>query len=156
MKMAVEGEGFHGAKLALFVGDHLAVILRDDDPNIVLPNHWDFPGGGREGNETPLACALRETFEELSIQIDPRTVVWGKRFARSSGNKWFFVARVPVSVADDITLGDEGQTWRLMSPDQYFGLPNHIPQFADRLRLYLSGVEGDLDERTPRKSSGGS
>ena len=95
MNMAVEGEDFHGAKLALFVGGgELAVILRDDDPSIVLPNHWDFPGGGREG--------------------------------------------------------DEGRMWRLMSPEQYSELPNHIPKFAGRLSLYLSGVAGDPFERTPR------
>ena len=43
---------FRGAKLALFVGDDLAVILRDDIPHIPFPNCWDFPGGGREGDET--------------------------------------------------------------------------------------------------------
>ena len=156
MNMPFEGADFQGAKLALFVGDALAVILRDDDPNIVLPNHWDFPGGGREGNETPLGCALRETWEELGVHIDPASVVWGKRFVRPSGDKWFFVAHVSARVAAKITLGDEGQMWRLVSPEHYFELPNHIAQFAGRLRLYQSGVVGDLFERTPRKFSGGS
>ena len=131
-------------------GGALAVILRDDDPSIVLPNHWDFPGGGREGDEAPLACALRETREELGIHVDPANVVWGKGFERPAGNKWFFVAQVSASVADEITLGDEGQMWRLMSPEQYSELPNHIPKFAGRLSLYLSGVAGDPFERTPR------
>ena len=45
MNMAIERKGFHGAKLALFVGDKLAVILRGDKPNIPSPNHWDMPGG---------------------------------------------------------------------------------------------------------------
>jgi 8-oxo-dGTP diphosphatase len=77
MNMAVDDANFHGAKLALFGGDQLAIILRDDDPDMVSPNHWDFPGGGREGDETPLACALRETWEELGIYLDPESVVWG-------------------------------------------------------------------------------
>jgi 8-oxo-dGTP diphosphatase len=149
MNMAVEDTKFHGAKLALFVGDALAVILRDDDPSIVLPNHWDFPGGGREGDEAPLACALRETCEELGIHVDPACVVWGKRFERTAGKKWFFVARVSALVVDEITLGDEGQMWRLMSPEHYSELPNHIPQFAGRLSLYLSGVVGDPFEKGP-------
>jgi 8-oxo-dGTP diphosphatase len=61
MNMAVDDANFHGAKLALFGGDQLAIILRDDDPDMVSPNHLHFPGGGREGDEAPLACALRET-----------------------------------------------------------------------------------------------
>ena len=67
-----------------------------------------------------------------------------------------FVAHVSVCVVDKITLGDEGQMWRLMPPEQYFELPNHIPQFADRLCSYLSGVVGDPFKRASGKSSGGS
>ena len=51
--------GFDGAKLALYVGEKLAVILRDDTPGLPFADHWDLPGGGREGEETPLGCALR-------------------------------------------------------------------------------------------------
>ena len=91
MNMAIERKGFHGAKLALFVGDKLAVILRDDKPNIPSPNHWDMPGGGREGCETPLECVLRETYEELNIHVDPDAVVWGKRFPYPDGDRWFFL-----------------------------------------------------------------
>ena len=44
---------FIGAKLALFIGADLLTILRDDRPDIPFPGHWDFPGGGREGGESP-------------------------------------------------------------------------------------------------------
>ena len=80
MNMAIEHKGFNGNKLALIVGDKLAVILRGDKPNIRSPNYWDMPGGGREGCETPLECVLRENYEELDIHVDPAAVVWGKRF----------------------------------------------------------------------------
>ena len=113
MNMAIEHKGFHGAKLALIVGDKLAEILRDDKPSIPLPNHWDMPGGGREGCETPLECVLRETHEELNIHVDPAAVVWGKRFPYPDGDRWFFVAYVDEAVANTIRLGDEGQTWGL-------------------------------------------
>ena len=78
--MAIEHKGFNGNKLALIVGDKLAVILRGDKPNIRSPNFWVMPGGGREGCETPLECVLRENYEELDIHVDPAAVVWGKRF----------------------------------------------------------------------------
>jgi len=66
---------FSGAKLALFLGVDLLVILRDDRPDIPYPGHWDFPGGGREGQETPEACALRETREEVGLVLRPSELV---------------------------------------------------------------------------------
>ena len=126
MNMAIERKGLHGAKLVLFFGDKLAVILRDDKPNIPSPNHWDMPGGGHEGCETPLECVLRETYEELNIHVDPVAVVWGKRFPYLDGDRWFFVAYVDETVANTIRLGDEGQTWDLKSSEEYAGLPNNI------------------------------
>lgn len=123
----------------LFGGDQLAIILRDDDPSIVSANHWDFPGGGREGDDTIIGMCAAGNME---------------RVGHLSGDRWCFVAHVSVCVVDKITLGDEGPMWRLMSPEQYFKLPNHIPQFADRFRLYLSGVVGDSFESAPSKFSG--
>ena len=108
-----------------------------------------MPGGGREGCETPLECVLRETYEELNIHVDPAAVVWGKRFPYLDGDRWFFVAYVNEVVAHTIRLGDEGQTWGLKSPEEYAGLPNNIVRFSDRLKMYLSGIEGDFFERLP-------
>ena len=149
MNMAIEHKGFNGDKLALIVGDKLAVILRGDKPNIRSPNYWDMPGGGREGCETPLECVLRETYEELNIHVDPAAVVWGKRFPYLEVGRWFFVAYVNEVVAHTIRLGDEGQTWGLRSPEEYAGLPNNIVRFSDRLKMYLSGIYGDFFERLP-------
>ena len=40
---------FHGAKLAVFLGEKLAVILRDDYPGSPFAGYWDLPGGGARG-----------------------------------------------------------------------------------------------------------
>lgn len=146
---------FDGAKLSLFVGKTMMVILRDDDRSIAWPNHWDFPGGGREGAETPLECALRETKEELGLSIDPDLVVWGKCTEQKTGDKWFFVAQAAPEVVADVVFGDEGQRWDLMTPEQYCKLPNHIPRMAEQLQNYLVGNTGDLFERAPRDRCGG-
>ena len=58
---------FHGAKLALFLGADIVSILRDDIEQIPFPDYWDLPGGGREGSELPVECALRETHEEVGV-----------------------------------------------------------------------------------------
>ena len=137
-----------GAKLALFVGDRLATLLRDDKPGLMWANHWDLPGGGHEPGETPLQCALRETWEELSLIIDPALVEWGRDYGTSSGEiSWFFAAHVPASMADQITLGDEGQTWTLMEVQAFLDHDRVVPQFKPRLRDYLAGVRSVVFER---------
>lgn len=130
--------GFDGAKLALYLGEKLAVILRDDTPGLLFADHWDLPGGGREGAETPLACALRECHEELGIAVPEGAVVWQGSFDEAGRTKWFFVARMPAQAEAEIVFGDEGQRWRLMEEEEFLNHPRAVPAFQDRLRVYLA------------------
>ena len=136
----IAGQGFAGAKLALFLGDHLAVIQRDDIPGIPWPGRLDLPGGGREGQESPVCCALRETHEELGLRIAPDALRWGQRFIGDAGPVWFFAAHLEAARARDIVFGREGQGWLLMPPAAYLTDPRAIPPFQDRLRLYLGAT----------------
>ncbi|APX13436.1 NUDIX domain-containing protein [Tateyamaria omphalii] len=137
-----------GAKLALFVGDKLATLLRDDIPSISWPNYWDLPGGQWEEGETPLQCALRETREELNLSVDPALVRWGRDYGATSGNiTWFFAAHMPEETAQDITLGDEGQAWGLMDVQTFLDHDMVVPLFKPRLRDYLAGVTSAEFER---------
>ncbi|MGV6839976.1 MAG: NUDIX hydrolase [Planktomarina sp.] len=120
------------------------VIKRDDKKGIPWPNHWDFPGGGREAVETPIETVLRETREEVGLILSAEDFVWEKSYIRSpvSGHLvWFFVAHMPAETAQAIQLGDEGQSWALMSADEYIAHPLRIPHFADRLREYLTAYK---------------
>ena len=67
---------FNGAKAALFIGTDLLCILRDDLAHIPFPAHWDFPGGGREGTETPKETVIRETREEVGLDITGAEWLW--------------------------------------------------------------------------------
>jgi 8-oxo-dGTP diphosphatase len=49
----------------------LLLQLRDDIPGVIYPGKISLFGGHREGDETFLACAVRELHEELSYYIDP-------------------------------------------------------------------------------------
>jgi len=128
---------FSGAKLALFLGAELLVILRDDRPDIPYPGHWDLPGGGREGQETPEACALRETREEVGLELRPSDLVWSRHYWRPRGLVWFFAAHLPKAASDTITFGSEGQGWRFMSPEEYCAHPLAVPHFAEQVRHYM-------------------
>ena len=144
---------FEGAKLALYIGVRLAVILRDDIDGIPFPGHWDMPGGGREGEEDPLSCALRETHEELGLTIPPRAVKWGHAFDAGSKRHWLFVARVSSSVARHVVLGAEGQCWALMDEASFLTHPKAIPLQQGRLREYLD--TSATSEKPPAALSGG-
>ena len=133
---------YSGAKLALFLGNELLVIRRDDKPDIPYPDHWDLPGGGREGDESPAECALRETKEEVGLCLKESDLVWRQTYMRPRGQVWFFAAHLPGSAVTKIRFGSEGQGWQLMDPHGYCSHPMAVPHFALQLRAYLdvSGI----------------
>lgn len=141
MKFDIEpydGTPFGGAKLALYLGEELAVILRDATPGLIFADHWDLPGGGREGDETPQACALRECHEELGLVVPPAALCWGRRFSEGAQTKWFFVAQLSDEFRDQIVFGDEGQEWRMMAEDMFLTHPAAVPAFQKRLAIWVA------------------
>ena len=122
----------------MFLGQDLLVIQRDDKPDIPYPGHWDLPGGGRENGESPAACALRETKEEVGLSLPPEALIWSRSYQRPRGQVWFFAAHLPAAAARQVRLGDEGQRWALMAPEAYCADPLAVPHFAERLREYLT------------------
>lgn len=128
---------FRGAKLFLFVGDRLAVLLRDDKPGLPDAALWDFPGGGREGMETAQACVLREVREELGIVLADSDLTWVRQYETPLGVSVFFAAYIDAGRVGELSLGDEGQEWRLMYPQDYINHPRAIARFANRLREYM-------------------
>ncbi len=129
---------FHGAKAALFLGDDLLVYQRDSD--VIWPDHWDFPGGGREGDESPFACLRREVQEEFALDLVPSDIRYEVHLPAikdPTSVAVFFVACLPASRASDIRFGDEGQRWALMAPELVAQLPNLVPGLRERLMLWL-------------------
>ena len=134
-----------GAKVALFLGDKLVCILRDDFEHITYPNLWDLPGGGREGPETTFETMARELREALGLMISPDAVVWENAFqSLTEPTKWnaFFVAQMPASAVNDIAFGDEGQRWALFDLDAFVALPNKVPSYDVRLARWIAETCG--------------
>ncbi|WP_255509552.1 NUDIX hydrolase [Oceaniovalibus sp. ACAM 378] len=142
-------ERFTGAKVALLNGGRLISIQRDDRADIPWPAAWDLPGGGREGNETPEQCALRETQEELGLNIPEEALIWRRAFVSTTDPEaagWFFVARISPDHVGRIRLGNEGQRWRQMEIAQFLRLSDAVPYLQQRLRVYLDDAD-DQDGR---------
>lgn len=131
---------FQGAKVTVFVGSKIVTILRDDIPSIPLPDHWDFPGGGRENAESPWACAARECFEEVSLTLAKTDILWARPYKTGDVDNWFFVAKVPAHRAADLQLGEEGQRFKLMTVDEYLHHPKAVPHFQKRLADWVAGL----------------
>jgi 8-oxo-dGTP diphosphatase len=132
---------FSGAKIAVICEGHLLTYLRDDTPAIPWPGLWDLPGGGREGDETPEQCALRETHEEFGLTLDPGWIVWKRVYPGQGVNgldTWFFVAEVPTGTFEQVVFGDEGQRWEIKAVSAFLDMDQAIPRLQQRLREFLS------------------
>lgn len=122
---------FHGAKLFLTHRGRMLCYLRDDHPGLPFPAHWDLPGGGREGTESPLTCALRELHEEFGLRLSPRALT-GRVFpshAEPAMVSWLFRGRLGAAQIAAIRFGTEGQRWQMMPVTDYLAHPRAIPHF---------------------------
>lgn len=130
---------FHGVKIALLVQDKLLLHLRDNIPGLFNANMWDFPGGGREGSETPMACALREIHEELSIDLSPDAIIWQKEYPAMKDptqQAYFMVAKLSEEMLSSIDL-TEGQKWELFTQKRFFEDPQVIGALKQRFQDYI-------------------
>ena len=70
--------------------------------------HWSLPSGVIEPGETPKQAAVRETFEEVGLSIDPTTVEFVRVTSRHSktADTYQFIFRAPLSheAIDQIVL----------------------------------------------------
>ena len=138
--MAIEISDFTGCKIALFCKDRILTILRDDKLNIPYPNTWELPGGGREGDESPFECVVREVYEELGIHLTEDCLLWSKVYPSmlfEGKESVFLVGKLRQEQFDSIVFGDEGQGYKLMGIKEFLGSDRVVPQLQDRVRDYL-------------------
>ena len=141
--MEIELTDFQGCKIALFCGDKLLTILRDDKENIPWPKMWELPGGGREGDESPFECATREVFEELGIHLTEDCLLWSKVYPSmlyEGRQSVFMVGQLSQDQFDSIIFGGEGQAYKLMNIEDFLTSSRVVPQLQGRLRDFLEEV----------------
>lgn len=136
---------FVGAKVALFCGDRVLTCLRDDHPGLPWQGMWDLPGGGREGDETPEACLLRELDEEFGLRLPPERLIWRRVWPSimDAGRASVFFAGY---ISDDeiaaIRFGSEGQGWEMMALPGFLDHSLGIPEMQRRVRVALAEIRG--------------
>ena len=138
--MKLEISDFTGCKIALFCGDKLLTILRDDKASIPWPNMWELPGGGSEGDESPFECVAREVDEELGVYLTEDCLLWSKVYPSmlyEGRYSVFMVGQLRQEQFDNITFGDEGQGHQLMNVEEFLSSSQAVPQLQERLKDYL-------------------
>ena len=131
-----DGLPFNGAKIALMRGGAVVAYQRDNKQGIPWPGLWDLPGGGREGDESPVECALREVEEEFGIRLPLDRVTDVYRYDGAAAGalpSYFSLAIVTQAEIDQIEFGDEGQRWQLMDAQDFIQRQDAVPHMQERL-----------------------
>lgn len=135
------GEAFDGAKIALLHDGQILTYRRDLLPGLPFPGHWDLPGGGRDGAESPADCVLRETAEEFGLRLPPERLRWHRIYPGGRGLPvHFFAGHLTAAEIAAIRFGDEGLEWRLMPAAEFLAHPFAIPAFCPRVAEALAGL----------------
>ncbi|MCH2165270.1 MAG: NUDIX domain-containing protein [Marinovum sp.] len=130
---------FLGAKCALFLGEHLLVLRRDDTPGLLWAGALDLPGGGRDvGELRPEETVLREIFEEVGLRLAKADLSYARRYTKPEGHVWYFAAHLPAACEADIVLGGEGQGWMVIEPSAFISAEDGVPVLQERLEHYLA------------------
>lgn len=138
-----DGQPFGGTKIALICADAVVAYLRDDKEGIPFPGLWDLPGGGREGDEDPLGCALRETLEEFGLEISRDSVLSLLKYDGASPEAlatYFCPARIELHELAKIRFGGEGERWLLMKTWDFVQSSAAVPVLQQRLVQHLEFV----------------
>lgn len=134
-----DGAPFDGAKVALMRDGRVLAYRRDAFPQLPYPGHWDLPGGGREGEESPAACILREAEEEFGLRLAPARLDWHRIYPGRLGLPvHFFAGRLTAAEIAAIRFGDEGQEWRMMPVADFLAHPLAVPHFRPRIADLLA------------------
>lgn len=136
---------FSGAKAALFCGSSVVVYLRDEKPGLRWPGLWDLPGGGREGDEGPEDCLLRELYEEFGLRLSPDRLIWRRVFpsmVETGRESVFFGGWLTRAEVGSVRFGDEGQGWELMPVEVFLRHDGAVPEMKRRAGIVWSDLRG--------------
>jgi len=123
------------AQVLLFDRDRrLVIYLRDDNPQIPFPNHWDLLGGHLENGETAEQALVREVKEEIGIELTDWKAF--RRFDCAKGDaypnvKHIYWATIDKSAAELILYEGQKLTSVAMAERTQFRFANILGAVVD-------------------------
>ena len=109
--------------------DRLLLLKRHPD-SIWMPDKWGLPGGVIEEGELPAAAAIRETFEETTLEIGDISLV------ETTETAYIFYSRDYVGT---VKLDHEHTAWEWLRPETigaYDVVPGIVGLFARVVGVY--------------------
>ena len=125
------GEDTHPAYSGVMLrcGDKVLLCKRRDDiGDEYLPGYWSVPAGYVEEDEEIKTCAIRETFEETKIELDPSSVKFLSAYPAHGGRGVFYDYVCMVDSEFEPVLDEEHSDWG------YFGVSEIPTPITDEMR----------------------
>jgi 8-oxo-dGTP pyrophosphatase MutT (NUDIX family) len=91
---------------------------RADIPNTALPEYWSVPAGYVEPNEEIKECAIRETFEETQIKLNPDDVRFLSAFPAHGAPGVFYDYICEIDEEVEPVIDEEHSEWGYFSIDE--------------------------------------
>lgn len=141
----------------------VGILAVDEDGRLLLQRRrdtgqWAIPMGKMEIGETPAECAVRETFEETGVRVEPLGLLGiysdpGYIVAYDDHvdptqygevRQEFEITLFGRPVEGAPTANDEADAVRWFAPSELDGLDIH-PRMRQQLTDYLAGVRSHVD-----------
>lgn len=130
-----------------------AMILETHEGEAIIvkanyKTYWTFPGGVIDPGETPKQGAIRETFEEIGIRVDPVDVEFVAVVDRVSHfmqtYQFIFRAKVGSDVREAIALqASEIDEYAIITKDQ---VQSTDRQYAKAVLLWVNNTSGYIEQ----------
>lgn len=130
-----------------------AMILENEAGEVLLvkanyKSYWTFPGGIIDEGETPKEAALRETLEEVGIDVHPDTAAFvavvDRMSAQAQTYQFLFTAPLGTSVVDHVILqASEIDAYALVSKEQ-IRAKNRV--YSQAVSAWAQGETGYIEQ----------
>ena len=110
--------------------------------------YWTFPGGVIDPNETPKEGAIRETFEEVGIAVDPSDVefvaVVNRKSSYAETYQFVFKAPLKPDILETIALqASEIDAYVLVTKTQ---VATNDREYAKVIQHWMNGTTGYIEQ----------
>lgn len=108
-----------------------------------MPHTIDLPGGGAEQGESAFDTLVREIKEEFGLVVGLQNIVYTKKYESTLEPglyAWFVVVKLPEKFEYNITFGDEGEDYFLITIEDFIERNDAWSLLQERAREFLANV----------------